>query len=483
MNQETVSQAGAISQSGSGEAPLTLARSLASRHVTMISFGGIMGAGLFVGSSVAILSVGPAVVFSYLIAGLLMLFVMRMMAEMACARPGARSFVEFVRASLGNRAAFVAGWLYWYFWIIVVPVEAIAGAVLLQAWIPLPVWLLGAVLMLMLTGVNLMSARSYGEFEFWFASIKVAAVVIFLVLAASYALGLTSPHFLGVVNLTAYGGFMPHGLTAVLAGVVTVFFALTGAEIVTVAAAESRDPTKALTQLTTSVTWRIMIFYVGSAFLIVTVVPWNQIVSGQSPFTHALAFMHFRSAGMVMSLVILTAVLSCLNSAFYVTSRVLFTLAEKGDAPKWLVRLNGRGVPTRSVLMGSAAGLLGIFVARASPNGVFAFLVNASGAVMLFVYLMSAVAQIRMRQKRGAEGLAIRMWWFPWASYLTVGAIVAVLVAMGVTKDLSSQLYVSLLALAVVIIASMMVSSRRRSADAAGTTAVGSASAADETAS
>jgi len=483
MNQQTVSQAGAISQSASAKAPLTLARSLASRHVTMISFGGIMGAGLFVGSSVAILSVGPAVVFSYLIAGLLMLFVMRMMAEMACAQPGARSFVEFVRASLGHRAAFVAGWLYWYFWIIVVPVEAIAGAVLLQAWIPLPVWLLGVVLMLMLTGVNLMSARSYGEFEFWFASIKVAAVVIFLVLAASYALGLTSPHFLGAVNLTAYGGFMPHGLTAVLAGVVTVFFALTGAEIVTVAAAESRDPTKALTQLTTSVTWRIMIFYVGSAFLIVTVVPWNQIVSGQSPFTHALAFMHFRSAGMVMSLVILTAVLSCLNSAFYVTSRVLFTLAEKGDAPKWLVRLNGRGVPTRSVLMGSAAGLLGIFIARASPNGVFAFLVNASGAVMLFVYLMSAVAQIRMRQKRGAEGLAIRMWWFPWASYLTVAAIVAVLIAMGVTKDLSSQLYVSLLALAVVIIASMMVSSRRRSAAAAGSSAVGSASAADETAS
>src|SRR5215472_6830496 len=167
MNQQTASQAGAISQSGApAKAPLTLARSLASRHVTMISFGGIMGAGLFVGSSVAILSVGPAVVFSYLIAGLLMLFVMRMMAEMACAQPGARSFVEFVRASLGNRAAFIAGWLYWYFWIVVV-------------------------LMLMLTGVNLMSARSYGEFEFWFASIKVAAVVIFLVLAASYALGLT----------------------------------------------------------------------------------------------------------------------------------------------------------------------------------------------------------------------------------------------------------------------------------------------------
>lgn len=481
MTEQTVSEAAGPQSASAPKAPLTLARSLASRHVTMISFGGIMGAGLFVGSSVAILDVGPAVVFSYLIAGLLMLFVMRMMAEMACAQPGSRSFVEFVRTGLGNGPAFVAGWLYWYFWIIVVPVEAIAGAVLLQAWIPLPVWLLGVVLMLILTGVNLMSARSYGEFEFWFASIKVAAVVVFLALAASFALGLTSPHFLGAVNLTSYGGFMPHGLRAVLAGVVTVFFALTGAEIVTVAAAESRDPTKALTQLTTSVTWRIMIFYVGSAFLIVTVVPWNQIVSGQSPFTQALAVMHFSGARLVMSVVILTAVLSCLNSAFYVTSRVLFTLAEKGDAPAWLVRLNGRGVPTRSVLMGSAAGMLGIFIARASPNGVFAFLVNASGATMLFVYLLSAVAQIRMRQKRGAEGLAIRMWWFPWASYLTVAAIVAVLVAMGLTRDLSSQLVVSLLAAGVVLIAYAVVASNRPKPDAAGASAVQASAAADQT--
>jgi len=484
MNQPSISEAGVVTKSASSsKAPLTLSRSLTSRHVTMISFGGIMGAGLFVGSSVAILSVGPAVVFSYLIAGLLMLFVMRMMAEMACSQPGARSFVEFVRAGLGNGAAFVAGWLYWYFWIIVVPVEAIAGAVLLQAWIPLPVGLLGFVLMTILTGVNLMSARSYGEFEFWFASIKVAAIVVFLILAASYALGLTSPHFLGSVNLTGQGGFMPKGLRAVLAGVVTVFFALTGAEIVTVAAAESRDPTKALTQLTTSVTWRIMLFYVGSAFLIVTVVPWNQVVAGQSPFTQALAVMHFSSARAVMSLVILTAVLSCLNSAFYVTSRVLFTLAEKGDAPAWLVRLNRRGVPTRSVLMGSAAGLLGIFIARASPNGVFAFLVNASGAVMLFVYLLSAVAQIRMRQKRGAEGLAIRMWWFPWASYLAVAAIVAVLVAMGLTRDLSSQLFVSLFALALVLVAYAVIASRRRRTDAARGSGSGASAAADETSS
>jgi GABA permease len=483
MNQQTVSQAAAVSQPGSPKAPLALSRSLASRHVTMISFGGIMGAGLFVGSSTAILDVGPAVVFSYLIAGLVMLFVMRMMAEMASAQPGARSFVEFVRAGLGNGAAFVAGWLYWYFWILVVPVEAIAGANILHDYIPaVPVWGLGVSLMAILTCINLMSARSYGEFEFWFASIKVTAVVVFLLLAASFALGLTSPHFLGAVNLTSYGGFMPHGIRAVLAGVVTVFFALTGAEIVTVAAAESKNPNKALTQLTTSVTWRIMIFYVGSALLIVTVVPWNQVVAGQSPFTHALAAMHFKYAEVVMKFVILTAVLSCLNSAFYVTSRVLFTLAEKGDAPTWLVRLNPRGVPVRSVLMGAAAGIIGLAADVRFHNNVFSFLVNASGALMLFVYFMSACAEIRMRSKRGVEGLQIRMWWFPWASYLTIGAILGVLIAMGLTPDLSSQLYWSLVALAVALAAcGILMWRRQRRAGAEGTPALRTSPTADET--
>lgn len=487
MNQQTVSQAAAVSQPGSPKGPLALSRSLASRHVTMISFGGIMGAGLFVGSSVAILDVGPAVVFSYLIAGLVMLFVMRMMAEMAGAQPGARSFVEFVRAALGDGAAFVAGWLYWYFWILVVPVEAIAGAKLIHTGmiylgIPqLPVPVIGIGLIAILTGVNLMSARSYGEFEFWFASIKVTAVVLFLILAGSYVLGLISPHAVGLANLTANGGFMPHGLRAVLAGVVTVFFALTGAEIVTVAAAESRDPSRALTQLTTSVTWRIMLFYVGSAFLIVCVVPWNRVVSGESPFTQALVTMNFRAAGLVMGVVILTAVLSCLNSAFYVTSRVLFTLAEKRDAPVWLVRLNPRGVPVRSVLMGSTAGIIGLLADVKYPNTVFQFLVNASGALMLFVYLLSACAQIRMRRSRGVDGLAIRMWAFPWLSYATVAGIVAVLVAMALTPGLSIQLGTSLIALVVAIGASMLVARRRRrSSEAEGSSTLGASAAADE---
>jgi GABA permease len=443
-----------------------LSRSLQPRHVTMISIGGIIGAGLFVGSSASIAATGPAIVLSYLITGTLVLLVMRMLGEMAVALPQVRSFTEFARVGLGPWAGFVAGWLYWYFWIIVVPVEAIAGATILQGWLGLPAWLLGLVLMGIMTGVNLMSARSYGEFEFWFASIKVAAIVVFIALAAAFALGYTAPNGPTFANLTRYGGFMPKGWLAVLAGAVTVYFSLTGAEITTIAAAESREPARAVARMSSSVIVRILTFYVGSVLLIVTVVPWIEVRPGESPFTLALTTMHFRWASLAMSAIILTAVLSCLNSAFYVCSRVLFVLAEHGDAPQWLVQLSARRVPTRSVWMGSLAGVLGILAAIASPQTVFAFLVNASGALMVFVYMIIALSQISLRRAREARGEpppALAMWFFPWASYAALAGMAAVLIAMALTPgELGTELRVSVLALAIALAAFYIVDARRR---------------------
>jgi GABA permease len=441
-----------------------LRRVLASRHVSMISIGGIVGAGLFVGSSVTINAAGPAVVLSYLIAGILVLLVMRMLGEMAVALPQVRTFTDFARTGLGEWAGFVVGWMYWYFWIVVVPVEAIAGAQLLQHWVALPAWLIGTGLMVIMTAVNLMSARSYGEFEFWFSLIKVTAIVAFILVAAAWVFGLTSGGAPTWSNLVSGGGFAPRGYVAVLAAVTGVYFAIVGAEITVVAAAESREPVKAVARMSTAVMTRIMLFYVGSILMIVTVVPWQQIVPGKSPFVAAMNAMNFHWANKVMTLIILTAVLSCLNSAFYVTSRVLFALAAKGDAPAALVKLNRRGVPVRSVLMGSIAGLAGIAAATISPQGVFAFLVNASGAVILFVYLLTAFAQIRLRRARSAAdqaALPVKMWWYPAASYIGVAGMVIVLVAMACTPKLASQFWVSIITLALTGTAAWLHQRRR----------------------
>jgi GABA permease len=449
----------------SGEAEAGgLSRTLAHRHVAMISIGGIIGAGLFVGSSVAIAQAGPAAVLSYLGSGLVIVLIMQMLGEMAVALPEVRSFSEFTRAALGDGAGFVCGWLYWYFWVVVIPVEAIAGAVLLHAWLPLPTWALGLALMAAMTGVNLMSARSYGEFEFWFASIKVAAIIVFIALAVAYVLGFSPPGRLGA-DLTGHGGFAPHGVLAALGGLATVFFAMTGAEIITVAAAESAEPARAIATMTRSVMLRILVFYVASILLIVAVVPWSRVEPGFSPFTLALSATGHPWIARSMSVVILTAVLSCLNSAFYVCSRVLFVLAEKGDAPQWLVKVNARRVPARSVAVGAAAGVLGIVANSLAPSGVFAFLVNAGGALIVFVYLLTAVSQIRLRLQRRRDGRpepAIRMWLFPWLSYATVGGLLAVLGAMALRPDMASQLYVSLLTLAVALAAYLMLRRRRR---------------------
>jgi GABA permease len=438
-----------------------LSRSLRGRHLTMISIGGIIGAGLFVSSSTAIIAGGPASFISYMICGLLILLVMRMLGEMTTALPQVRSFTEFARAGLGDGAGFVVGWLYWWFWVLVVPVEAIAGAKILHSWLPVfsPLQI-GVALMSIMTCVNLMSARSYAEFEFWFASIKVAAILVFIAIAASYAFGFTSPHGPTFGNLTDHGGFMPNSWVAVLATVPTVFFAMTGAEITTIAAAESEQPGRAIAKLTTSVIWRILIFYVFSLFLIVSVTPWNTVRSGESPFTLALNTMHVPWAGNIMNVIILTAVLSCLNSAFYVSSRVLFVLADRGDAPQALVKLNARRVPVVSVLMGAVAGFLGIIAATEARQVVFDFLVSSSGALIVFVYMTICVSQIALRRRREREGQpqpVISMWLFPYLSYAAIAAMAAVLIAMALTDHLQRDFYVSCITLVLAVIAYLIV--------------------------
>jgi len=433
----------------------TLSRSLRPRHVTMIAIGGIVGAGLFVGSSAAIAGAGPAILVTYALTGFLVLLIMRMLGEMAVGMPQIRSFTEFARVGLGNWAGFSVGWLYWFFWVVVVPVEAIAGAAILEKWIAMPTWEIGVVLMAIMTAVNLLSARAYGEFEFWFSSIKVTAIVAFILVAAAYAFGLISQGGSGFTNLTAHGGFAPSGWLAALAAVTTVIFSMMGAEIVTIAAVESPEPARAVARMSSSVITRILIFYVGSILMVLCVVPWNLVVPGESPFTLALDTMHIPFASTIMAWIILTAVLSCLNSAFYVCSRVLFVLAGHGDAPRWLVKTNKRQVPSHSVMLASVAGFAGVIAAILSPSRVFAFLLNASGALIVYIYLAIAVSQVRVRMKNEREGKppVLPMWLFPWLSYFAIAGFLAVLVALAITPARFAEFWTSAISVAVALVA------------------------------
>ena len=426
-----------------------LSRSLKSRHVSMIAIGGIIGAGLFVGSSTTISQAGPAAVFSFAIAGFIILLVMRMISEMAIAVDGVQTFPDFARAGLGHLAGFMSGWLYWYFWVVVVAIEAIAGAQIIHGWFPMLSELgIGIALMALLTAVNLMSARAYGEFEFWFSSIKVAAIIVFILVCAAWAFGFTSGGGATFGNLTEHGGFVPNGWGVVLAAATSTIFSLVGAEIATIAAAESEEPAKVISRMTVSVTLRILIFYILSIFLIVAVVPWTEIVPKVSPFAATLGYMGIPAGKLIMEAVVLVAVLSCLNSGLYVTSRALFGLAKHQDAPQWLVQVNKRKVPARAILIASLFSYFALAADAVSRDVVFSFLINSCGVTMLILYLMTAGAQLRLRRKYEAEDparLQIKMWFHPFGTYIAIAAMLVILVAKGLDPAASKELWLSLL--------------------------------------
>jgi GABA permease len=442
---------------GEDRAASQLARSLKSRHVSMITFGGIIGAGLFVGSSTAISTIGPAAVVSYALGGTLVLLVMRMISEMAMALPGVQTFPDFAREGVGPWAGFLVGWLYWWFWMVVIAIEAIAGAKIIVEWLPqYEVWQVGVVIMAVLTAVNLLSARSYGEFEFWFASTKVVAIVVFILAAAAYAFGLASPTGPTLSNLTAHGGFAPFGWGAVFAGVVTTVFAMCGAEISTLAAAESEEGAQTIARMTISVAVRITVFFVLSILMIVAVVPWNLIEVGVSPFAHALRVMGYPEADLIMNAIVLVAVLSCLNSGFYITSRAMFGLAQYGDAPQGCVKLSKSRVPARAILIASVFSYAALAASVISPDRVFNFLINSLGAIMLFIYLLIAWAQLNLRSKlerEAPERLKLRMWLHPWGTLLTVAGMLAVLGLMAWDPARRIELWTSVILTAVFLAA------------------------------
>ena len=439
-----------------------LKHSLKQRHMTMIALGGVIGAGLFVGSGVVIKSAGPAAVLSFLITGLLVVLVMRMLGEMAVALPTVGSFYEYARLAwrdrpvTGELAGFLTGWMYWYFWVIVVALEAVAGAELVRYWLPdVPAWIISLVLLVSLTLTNLISVKSFGEFEFWFASIKVAAIVVFLFLAGLFVLGMWPGASANVSNLTAHGGFMPNGIVPVLTGAVAATGFYFGAEIVTIAAAETSEPQKAVAKATNSVITRVLLFYVGSILLVVCLVPWNTSAIA-TPYVSALDAIGVGAAAQIMNAVILCAVLSALNSGLYASSRMLFALTRRGDAPKALAKLSRNGVPLRAILFGTLFGYVAVIMSYVSPDTLFAFLVNSYGTVAIFVYVLIAISQLRLRRRLEREDparLRVRMWCFPYLTYAAIAGMIAIVVAMALIPDQRTPLLLGVTSLGILLAA------------------------------
>ncbi|MEU4917827.1 amino acid permease [Streptomyces parvus] len=445
---------------------------LKNRHLSMIAIGGVIGAGLFVGSSAGIAAAGPAILISYAMVGLMVVLVMRMLGEMAAARPSSGSFSAYADQALGRWAGFSIGWLYWFFWVVVLAVEATAGAAILENWIPgVPQWAWALIVMVVLTATNLVSVGSYGEFEFWFAGIKVVAIAAFVVVGFLAVFGLlpgSDNPGSGLAHLTDNGGFFPEGPGAILTGVLMVVFSFMGSEIVTLAAGESSDPQRAVSKATNSVIWRIAVFYLGSIFVVLTLLPWNDpSIQEKGSYVAALDSIGIPQAGNVMDFIVLTAVLSCLNSGLYTASRMAFSLSERGDAPKSFAKVNRRGVPQAAILVSVVFGFVAVFFNYQWPDTVFQFLLNSSGAVALFVWLVICFTQLRMRGiiLRETPGkLVVRMWLFPYLTWATIAAISFILVYMLTDDTAREQVVLSLLVAALVVGISLVREMRDRRA-------------------
>lgn len=314
-----------------GLPPEPLSHSLKQRHLTMLGLGGVIGAGLFVGSGAGITIAGPAIICSYLLAGVLAMLVMRALGEMSAAMPASGSFSVYAEKALGRWAGFSAGWLYWFLLVVVLAVEATAAAKIANGWLPsVDQWVWVLVFMVVFTVSNLAAVRNFGEFEFWFAALKVGAIVLFLILGTLAVFGfLPDTDAIGMANLTGQGGFFPNGASGVVAGMLAVVFAFGGLEVVTIAAAESDDPARSVARAVRSAVWRILFFYVGSMLVIVTLLPWDSLEPGQSPYVAVLDSIGIPHAGQIMDVVIFVALLSALNANLYGSSRMVFSLAER----------------------------------------------------------------------------------------------------------------------------------------------------------
>lgn len=412
-------------------APVTtstgLSASLKQRQLTMMGLGSAIGAGLFLGSGKGIMTAGPAVLISYLVAGTLIILVMWALGEMAAANPNSGAFSVYAEKAMGKVAGATVGWLWWLQMVVVIAAEALGAAQLLvTVWPVLPAWALTLIFMVAFTAINLTSVKNYGAMEYWFALLKVAVIVLFLAFGAALLLGLipgtTSP---GLGNLVEHGGFAPQGMAGIATALFVVVFAFGGTEIVAIAAAETANPARSVASSIRTVVWRILVFYIGSIFIIAAVLPWTSEAL-ESPFAGVLNLAGFPWAGTALTLIAVAALLSALNANLYGASRMVYSLSERKEAPQRLAATNKRSVPVAAVVVSVAFGFVTVILDFFYPGVILNALLNLVGSTCLLVWGMALVSQLILRRRADRDGteLPLRMRGFP---YLTIAGIVLLL--------------------------------------------------------
>lgn len=446
-----------------------LHRRLSRRQLTMIGLGGAIGTGLFLGSSLAISQAGPATILAYMIVALVALVIAWALAEMVTVHPTAGAFGTVAHSYLGKWSGFVIRWTYWTIQVIAVGGEVIASGIYLQYWWPqLPLWLPVVVLSLALIAINAATVRFFGEFEYWFAMIKVTAIVVFILLGVLLiTLGLPNAPATGFGNLTNDGGFLPNGLSGLFLAMVFVVFSFIGTEVVSVTAAESENPRRDVPKAARQMVMRLAIFYILAITIVLTIAPWSVTAQGgsveASPFVRVLAAAQVPAAASLMNFVVLTAALSSANTNLYLTTRMLHSLAGHRYAPAAFGRLSRTGAPRNALAMSTAGLAIAAVVAVRAADSAYVALFGISVFGALVVWLMILATHVRFRMVRAREGLPpspARLWGAPVTTGLAFLFLAAVLVSTAFIDGLTIAWKAGLPFFALLLVAYAVVARR-----------------------
>lgn len=422
----------------------TLKRGLKNRHIQLIALGGAIGTGLFLGIAQTIKMAGPAVLLGYAIGGFIAFMIMRQLGEMVVEEPVAGSFSHFAYKYWGNFAGFASGWNYWVLYVLVAMAELTAVGIYVQYWWPeIPTWVSAAVFFLLINAINLTNVKVYGEMEFWFSIIKVVAVVGMILFGGWLLFGGRAGPDASVSNLWDKGGFFPHGLSGLVMAMAVIMFSFGGLELVGITAAEADNPEKSIPKATNQVLYRILIFYIGSLTVLLSLYPWTKVIEGGSPFVMIFHDLGDSLVANALNVVILTAALSVYNSCVYCNSRMLYGLAKQGNGPKSLLKVDARGVPVVAIGVSAAATAICVLINYLMPGEAFGLLMALVVSALVINWAMISLAHLKFRRKKQQQGVQTRFkaLFYPVGNWICLLFMAGILLIMALTPDMAISVW------------------------------------------
>lgn len=420
--------------------PERLHRGLKNRHIQLIALGGAIGTGLFLGIAQTIQLAGPSILLGYAVAGLIAFFIMRQLGEMVVEEPVSGTFSHFAHRYWSEFAGFMSGWNYWVLYVLVGMAELTAVGIYIQYWWPgFPTWASAAVFFVLINLINLSQVKVYGEMEFWFALIKVVAIVSMIAFGGWLLFSGNGGPDASVANLWQYGGFFPNGLTGLLMAMAVIMFSFGGLELVGITAAEADNPRYSIPRATNQVIYRILLFYIGALAVLLSLYPWQKVVQGGSPFVMIFHALDSNVVATVLNLVVLTAALSVYNSCVYCNSRMLFGLATQGDAPRRLLTVNARGVPLAALGVSAVATGLCVLINYVMPAKAFELLMALVVSSLVINWGIISITHLKFRRAKQAAGETTfyKSWGYPLTNYICLAFLALILVVMYLTPGIN----------------------------------------------